>query len=372
MTSSPHRSDVPLAALPRFTSEEVMEAAAAIGLEIGQLARLKEALQALPVTARSAPRFDLVHLLWYLGALIILGAMGLFSTLAFSAMGGPALTVTAVIYAVLFTAAGHHVWQRSGLRVPGGLLIVVAVAMAPLAVFGVQDTWNAWGVHGNPGAYRDFFTWIKGSWVLMEIATIAAGLVALRFYPFPFIVAVIAVALWFLSMDVAPWLYGASELTWANRRAVSLWFGLALLIGAWFVDLKRDRDDDFAFWLHLAGLAAFWGALSLSESSSEFGKAIYCLLNVGLIALSVFLMRRAYSVFGAVGISLYLGYLANVVFEDSLLFPFALSLIGVLIIGAGLVLHRRRTLLSDWMAAHLPETLRRLRPPHASLSLEHP
>ena len=58
----------------------------------------------------------------------------------------------------------------------------------------------------------------------MEAATIVAGLFAIRSYRFPFIVAVIAFALWFLSMDVAPWLYGTAELTWADRRAVSLWF----------------------------------------------------------------------------------------------------------------------------------------------------
>jgi hypothetical protein len=36
----------------------------------------------------------------------------------------------------------------------------------------------------------------------------------------------------------------------------------------------------------------------------------------------------AYAVFGAFGITLYLGHLADVVFKDSLFFPFALSLIG--------------------------------------------
>jgi hypothetical protein len=40
-------------------------------------------------------------------------------------------------------------------------------------------------------------------------------------------------------------------------------------------------------------------------------------------------MWRTYAVFGAIGISIYLGYLADVVFKDSLLFPFALSPIGI-------------------------------------------
>ena len=200
--------------------------------------------------------------------------MGLFSTLAFSRMGGKALTATAVAYAAAFALAGHHLWHRRGLRLPGGLLIAVAVSMAPLAVYGLQDAYGLWS-HGSPGAYRDFYVWIKGSWVFMEIAAIVAAVIALRFYPFPFIVLIIAFSLWFMSMDLTPWVFGKAEFTWEERRAVSLWFGLAVLVVAWLVD-RRQRGGDFAFWLHLFGMLTFWGALSLSDSASELGKFLYC------------------------------------------------------------------------------------------------
>ena len=58
------------------------------------------------------PRFDLVHVLWYAGALIVIGAMGLFTTLAFARLGGGVLALIAVVYAVLLTTAGRHLWQR--------------------------------------------------------------------------------------------------------------------------------------------------------------------------------------------------------------------------------------------------------------------
>jgi hypothetical protein len=92
-----------------------------------------------PVNAAApAAKFDAAHLLWYAGALIVIGAMGIFSTVAFSQMGGRALTACAVVYAGAFTLAGHHLWYRKNLRVPGGLLVAIAVSMAPLAVYGVQ------------------------------------------------------------------------------------------------------------------------------------------------------------------------------------------------------------------------------------------
>jgi hypothetical protein len=364
-----------------FSEDEIRRAGQAIALGEDQLDALLAGLQARSAgTAPEAPRppayaqirFDLVHLLWYAGALIVIGAMGLFSTLAFDQMGGKALATTALVYAVLFVLAGHHLWHRRHLRTPGGLLVAVAVAMMPLAVYGIQDAMGWWGPGGDPGRYNGFFVWVKGSWLPMEIVTVLAGLVALRFYPFAFIAAIVAVALWFMSMDLTPWLMDG-PLTWAGRRKVSMIFGLAVLAAAWAVDVKRSQKEDVAFWLHLCGLAAFWGGLTLSESSSEIAKAIYCLINVALVFLSVFLMRRAYALFGAIGIAVYLGHLANEVFKNSLLFPFALSLIGILVIAAGLVLYRHRGSLSAWMSKTLPSPLKKLRPPHADATfrLEH-
>jgi hypothetical protein len=351
-------------------SEDDLRAAASAGV-IGPadverlIAFLARRQPAAPASA-AAPTvaFDAAHLLWYAGALIVIGAMGFFSTVAFSQMGGRAVAACAVVYAVLFAFAGDYLWNQKNLKTPGGLLIAIAVSMAPLAVWGIQDALGWWGAFGNPGSVHDFYVWIRGSWLFMEIAAIVAGVVALCFYRFPFIVSIIGVALWFMSMDLTPWIFGTSHFDWDMRRQVSVWFGLGVIVIAWIVDSRR-RGGDFAFWLHLFGLMAFWGGLSTMSSSSEVGKAIYCLLNVGLLLLALFLMRRAYAVFGAIGIAAYIGHLADVVFRDSLMFPFALSLIGVAVIAGGLLYHRQKDAIAAWTATHLPEPVLRLRPPHA-------
>ena len=105
--------------------------------------------------------------------------------------------------------------------------------------------------------------------------------------------------------------------------------------------------------------------MSVQHSDSEISKAIYCLINVGLLALALFLNRRAYMVFGTLGVAGYLEHLAGEVFKDSLLFPFALSLIGVAIIVAGLLFYRSRHAIDRWLARNLPRPLAALRPPHA-------
>jgi hypothetical protein len=200
----------------------------------------------------------------------------------------------------------------------------------------------------------------------MEVATVIAGLVAVRVYRFPFILMVAAVALWFMSMDLAMWFTRSPDGSYVDafeiRRMVSMWFGLAVMIVAWLADLRRDKREDMTFWLHLAGAAAFWGGLSISSGSPEFEKALYCLLNVGLLAYSLFMSRRIYAVFGALGIALYLGHLASEVFPDTILFSFALSAIGIAIVAAGIYTQRHRTDLKEWFDRTLPEGLQRLRP----------
>jgi len=123
----------------QFSEHDLRAAVAAGALDDNSLSRLLDFLatrqSSVPriggTPAAPAPQFDLAHLLWYAGALIVMSAMGLFSTLAFSSMGGFALAATAVVYAILFTVAGHHLWYGRDLRIPGGLLIAIAVSMAP-------------------------------------------------------------------------------------------------------------------------------------------------------------------------------------------------------------------------------------------------
>ena len=351
----------------RYSSDDLRAAVAAGVINPGQLEPLLAFLATRqPSEPASAPKFDVVHVLWYMGALVVITAMGLFSTLAFSQMGGQALAATAVIYAVLFGGTGHYLWTIRKLRTPGGLLIAIAVSMIPLAVYGVQDSYGAWNQFGKPGTVRDFYVWIKGSWIFMELATIAGGIIALRFYRFPFIVFIIAFALWFMSMDIVPWITGSPTGNWETSRRVSVWFGLGIMLAAVIINM-RQRSGDFAFWLYLFGVMTFWGGITASSDGTAVDKALYCVMNVGFLLLSAFLGRRVFAVFGTIGIAFYLGDLANKVFNDSMLFPFALSLIGIGIIAFGLFYHRHQAGISSFVERHLPDALKRLRPANAAV-----
>ena len=68
------------------------------------------------------------------------------------------------------------------------------------------------------------------------------------------------------------------------------------------------------------------------DSDLEFNKAIYALINIGLVGVAIRLKRVVFLVFGAIGVHLYLGHLAYSIFQDSFLFPFAIALLGLSLI----------------------------------------
>lgn len=313
--------------------------------------------QALLAFLRQQPEqhasFQLAHVAYYFGALLIMGAMGWLLTEAWMSVGDIALLLIAVAYIGLFTACGLSLWRR-GQQIPGGLLGAVAVSLTPLAVFAIERLTGVWPMDDGQASYHNYYVYVQSGWLAMEAATVVAGLLMLRLLPFPFIVMPMAVALWFMSMDLSELFHGES-FSWEQRRDVSLWFGLGLLLVCFVVDGRTSKD--YAFWGYLAGLLAFWGGLSLSDSGSEWGKALYCLINLGLMAIAVLLRRPLFMVFGALGVAGYLGYLSYEVFVDSLLFPIVLTLIGLGVIGLGLLYQKRRDALSDGLRARLPAAL---------------
>lgn len=351
------------------TESDLQKAVAAGLLSAEQRTRILDFLKSPEAAAGAAEappaQFSLTHVLWYGGALIIMAAMGLFSTEAFALLGGWALFAIGATYALGLWFIGRYLWQVRGLRVPGGLLIAASVSMVPLMIYGIQDALDLWRfAQGRPGSYRDFFPYVHGSWLYMEIATVLAALLALRFYKVPFLLLVAGIALWFMSMDIAMWFtpspddYGDFE----TRRMVSIVFGLAVIAVAWGIDLARPRGADLAFWLHIFGALTFWGALTASPDSTALLRFVYLLINLVLIGFALFMDRRIYAVAGALGVAIYLGYLAYDVFSDMILFSFALSAIGLGVIGLGLWLNRHHGALSAALDARTPAALRWLRP----------
>jgi hypothetical protein len=304
-------------------------------------------------------RFTFVHVLYYLGGMIAIGAMSLFMTLGWSSLGGWGGFATAICYGVLALALSHWFLERKHLYIPAGIMATLAVVIVPLAIFAAQTALGYWGAD-KP--YRDYHVFIDGRWIMIELGTLAIGAILLWRYRFPFMLMPIAVTLWYMSMDLVPLLVGNERgYDWEIRKFVSMYFGLLTTLLAFWVDLRsRTSSRDYAFWLYLFGVLTFWGGLSMMKSGSELGKLAYCGINVLMILVGAVLGRRVFAVFGGLGIAVYLGDVSWRLFRDSLVFPFALSLIGFGIIWLGVLWHRREARWSALLRGFLPVPLREL------------
>jgi hypothetical protein len=147
-------------------------------------------------------------------------------------------------------------------------------------------------------------------------------------------------------------------------RDVSLVFGLGTCAMAMWVDMRSrlsrsvEWRQDFAFWLYIFGAIMFWGALSLRDSSNEWGKFLYALLNIALVLFGAAIGRRVFTVCGALGVAGYLGYLSHRVFQDSLLFPFVLTLLGLGVVWLGVKWQRNEVAINARLSRWVPEGLR--------------
>lgn len=306
---------------------------------------------------KDTPSFRFTHILYYLGGLIAIGAMSLFMTLGWERFGGWGLFFIALAY------AGAGLWltelflNRSRLPVPAGITATFVVALTPLAIYGLQVALGWWP---DGKVLHEYHRHIDWRWILMELATLASGALILWRYRLPFLVMPIAATLWYTSMDLAPVVFGEAHLTWELRKLVSLWFGLFIVLLAFWVDIRTRHEKDYAFWLYLFGALAFWCGLSTMHSDNELSKFIYLCINLGMIVVGAMLSRRVFTVLGALGAAGYLGHLAYHVFKDSMIFPFALTLIGLGVIYLGILWQRHEQAISGKLHKLLPLPVREL------------
>ena len=314
------------------------------------------------VASVAGPRFGFVNVLYYFGGLVAIGAMSLFMTLGFQAMGAAGLLAIGLAYGFACLKVADYFKARS-LPVPAGILATLAVCLVPLVVWCVQSLLGLWPPGGS-GDFAAYHTRINWRWMTLEFATLAAGVVMLWRYRLPFMVMPIAVTLWYMSMDVANGLMQNEGWDYLFMRDVSLLFGIATCCMALWVDVRSRRAvqaawrQDYAFWLYIFGALMFWCALSLHDSDSELGKLLYALLNVALVLLGAAIGRRVFTVLGALGVAGYLGYLSHQVFQDSLMFPFALTLLGLGLVWLGVLWQRNEAALHARLGRFVPEGLR--------------
>ncbi|MGM0564232.1 MAG: DUF2157 domain-containing protein [Pseudomonadota bacterium] len=312
-------------------------------------------LEFIRTSNANTPGFSFTHVLYYLGGLVAIGAMTLFMNLGWESFGGAGIFMIALLYAGVGLKI-TNVFVSKGLHIPAGICATFVVCLTPLAIYGLQHWLNVWP---DESAYREYHRYIKWHWMYMELGTLAVGAIVAWHYRYPFLFMPIAVTLWYMSMDVSVMISGEHP-AWELRKLVTMYFGILMTGLALWVDLRNRSRADFAFWLYLFGVLTFWCGLTAQHSDSELSKFLYFCINLLMIGAGVLLVRRVFVIFGALGGSMYLGHLASNVFENSWLFPVALTAIGLGIIYLGVLWQKHERALSQKARQFLPEPLRAL------------
>lgn len=301
---------------------------------------------------RDIPTFRFTHILYYLGGMIAIAAITIYVTTAWENIKGYPLLIIALLLFVAGIALTQY-FLNNRLRIPAGIMATFSLAIVPLIVYNIQFLLGM--KPPNSLEYVDFHYWANWYWVNMECTTIIVGLIMFYFYRFPFLLFPVSVVLWYMSMDLWPIFTQIGIYDFAAQAKFSMYFGLLVLVIALIVDLNTDDEqNDYAFWLYIAGVMSFWGGLSCQYSESELSKFFYCVINVIMLLIGAILNRRVFAIFAVLGILAYIAHLAFAVFIDSLGFPLVLILIGILIIFAGMFFSRMENQLKHLMRPFIP------------------
>ena len=225
------------------------------------------------------PRWSSGSALVYIGGFVVLFA----TTSLLAILGDDHGNAALVGYGALATAVAVALalaLHQADRAVAAGLLATLAVIF--FAVFvGSLETWigildeNASGDDWQPG------------FLVVELLTIGAALVALQRFRAPLLVLPIALTFAIALIDL-----GAPEY-------MAIIAGLILVAVGHAVD--RAGRQPYAMWLHLVGGASFGGGV-LAFVESDAGWIVVGLLSVAYVAGGYAFGRSSYAVLGAIGI----------------------------------------------------------------------
>ena len=116
----------------------------------------------------------LQKILYYGGSLIIISALTWLLGASWASFGSEGLVLISGTYFVVFLLAGFVIFHKKSLKLLGSLLLCVAIAVTPLLVFSVLVLTGYWTDEYD---YSDFYIWVRGKWIVMELITIAVALI---------------------------------------------------------------------------------------------------------------------------------------------------------------------------------------------------
>ena len=252
---------------------------------------------ATPIAATGSSEVNWGSLLAWTGGIIVMLGMLIFAASSWDTYGPKAGLLTSLVYLLVFSAAAE-VWHRRNMLEFSGLSACCALVMIPVTIYMLERVLGVWG-SGQPATFSSYHEQIRAGWVSLEVATLVGSVFMLKRYKFNFIAAPIAFTLWYLSMDLAPLLFG-KHISGEQRALVSLVIGLAIILASLYIDQAKNTIAQ-AIWGYIFGGLSYAGALIFLVVSPDAGMTIW--LPILLIAAAGCVAGLVYkdSVLAAIG-----------------------------------------------------------------------
>jgi hypothetical protein len=271
-----------------------------------------------------------------LGVILVIGAHAWWSTTGYESLGIGLVLALTVIWQVGFLVAAEWA-KRSGYGILEAGFAGVVAFYTPLTIFSIE---RLLGARFEDNNYADFYPWISGGWVFMEIGAIAVAAALLWRYRRPFLLLPVSLFSGFLVMDATARILGNGLDDEKTLTRLVLAGGIALGLGAVTLDLRGWRR--FAFWPHLTSIwLVAWG---LPFCTGSHTWSLFAVAAVDLL-IGVWLARILYLAAGAI-----IGWIAISMNAHGAAFPFILMVGGLLFIVTAIWLAKAESPLRRWLA----------------------
>ena len=308
-------------------------------------------------TSREARRgLNAVTVAYWGGALAVLFALGWFLVDRWRGLGAGGVLAVSVGYAIVFALVAWKL-ARSGFERAAAFSTLLVVGMVPVMTWAVMALAGVW-----PDVPRVYSPQLPSGgyspreltrWIPIDVATLVASLIALRFVRFDVLALPAAISWAYLPFHVMPAITGV-PISWELEGFTALAVGTSLLTVGYLVEQRQrgGSDGDYASWIYLVGLGAMVAAgTQIWDKHRAITPHVVLAFAIASVAIALRLRRRSFLAAGAIGFVGYLGWLAFDVFRRTLGFPIVLAGFGLSIILLAVWLQRRFPALTSRMGS---------------------
>jgi len=296
-----------------------------------------EKLNKLMIARQSANTvFDFTNAFYFLGACIAISSMTVFIAIGFEFFGNIGVLNISCMYLVLSLCLMRFLYNKNMLTLLG-ITGAYAVSVTPIIAYSFLDILGLWS---GDGLNREHHLKNVIDWVAVELSALLIGFYLVSKYRVAFIMMPVSISLWFCLFDMLSIVFGDdNNFRWRPITLISV--GIFITLLARYFDKKHifsnSHKIDFTFWLYLVAAISIWLGVTKQYIDSDNSKALYFVINIFMLLLGVLIERRIFAVLGSIGICVYLSNLAYSMFSGSWVFPFTISLLGLLVIYIGVL-----------------------------------